>query len=423
MCGYFFSNDPGLKHNELSVENIKRRGPENYNVIQNENGIFIHSLLHTIGEKTSQPISNNYGTLLYNGCVYNSPGTNDSKWISDSLDDNKDNNIEVIKSLRGEYSLVYVTSDKIYAAIDQWNTRSLFMYVSDDNKFVSFSVLPDTLRQQYGSAIPLPANKIVIVDRATCTLEIIENYKWNLDQKVNNYDLVFENFEKAVIKRHDQNSSFAFSSGHDAGVIGCAYKKLKIDVDAITFGLHEDYDVLKSRIKIHQGKLLKEVEASAEDKKNIMDIQSHEYINDTLTLDRYCHMGKLLEDKNKKIIILGEGGDDIFSDYGIQGRKLRARSKFGGYFPNDLSLVWPWHNNYNILEALCTRLDFIFGYYGKEVRLPMLDVDLVQSWLNTTSSLKNSGYKDWMCKYMQENGYPISKMKVGMGGRPVALHG
>jgi hypothetical protein len=47
---------------------------------------------------------------------------------------------------------------------------------------------------------------------------------------------------------------------------------------------------------------------------------------------------------------------------------------------------------------------------------PLLDVGLVQAWLNTTAELKNKRYKNWMFEYMKEHDYPIlENVKIGLG--------
>lgn len=47
---------------------------------------------------------------------------------------------------------------------------------------------------------------------------------------------------------------------------------------------------------------------------------------------------------------------------------------------------------------------------------PLLDVGLVQAWLNTTAELKNKRYKHWMFEYMTEHDYPmLENVKIGFG--------
>jgi len=57
------------------------------------------------------------------------------------------------------------------------------------------------------------------------------------------------------------------------------------------------------------------------------------------------------------------------------------------------------------------RFDYIAGWFGLEVRNPFLDQDLVQSWLNTTSKLKNAGHKEWIENYMKNYEYPYTTEK------------
>jgi asparagine synthetase B (glutamine-hydrolysing) len=86
-------------------------------------------------------------------------------------------------------------------------------------------------------------------------------------------------------------------------------------------------------------------------------------------------------------------------------------------FHDNLSLLWPWHNSMDSLYTILGRADTLYGYYGKELRLPYLDQRLVQTWLNTTVDLKNKGYKHWLVEYMKQNDYPYHLDKVGLSGR------
>jgi asparagine synthetase B (glutamine-hydrolysing) len=108
-------------------------------------------------------------------------------------------------------------------------------------------------------------------------------------------------------------------------------------------------------------------------------------------------------------IVSGNGGDELYSDYGNCGRQLDPKSLFGGLFPRDLNLIWPWHNYMGRLSLPVSRLDCIAGYYGIQHKDPLLDKNVVQAWLNTTPELKNARYKNWMFEYLTEHNYPIEE--------------
>ncbi len=115
--------------------------------------------------------------------------------------------------------------------------------------------------------------------------------------------------------------------------------------------------------------------------------------------------------KNKKIVLFGQGGDELYNDWHEQAMGFKW-TRTNGSFPPSLEFVWPWHNHNRQLHLSNTRTDFILGYFGLEARNPLLDVNLVQAWLNTTCALKNQGSKSWMKAYMDQEKYPYTMKKV-----------
>ena len=114
--------------------------------------------------------------------------------------------------------------------------------------------------------------------------------------------------------------------------------------------------------------------------------------------------------KGKRIMLTGDGGDDIYSDYGFHGQPMREWSRFGGQFPDDLWDVWPWHEN-NVFRDFHNRHEVVGGHWGIEMRCPLMSVSLVQAWLNTTPRLKNLEHKGWMAQYMRDHKYPFADME------------
>ena len=127
-------------------------------------------------------------------------------------------------------------------------------------------------------------------------------------------------------------------------------------------------------------------------------------------------MKKYVSKRNKKIVITGNGGDEIYNDW--QGQKSGlVWTKTNGSFPSHLQFVWGYHNHNGRMQLTNTRTDFIAGYYGLEARNPLIDVNLVQAWINTKSKLKNR-YKSWMKAYMEEHDYPYTMKKVHSWSEP-----
>ena len=135
-----------------------------------------------------------------------------------------------------------------------------------------------------------------------------------------------------------------------------------------------------------------------------------------LKTNTYCNAGDSeiyqnnMIPKGKRIILGGDGGDDIYSDYGYKGERMRKQSRFGGHFPGDLDTVWPWTSN-NVFQTYHNRTEIVGGYHGIEYRCPFMSTELIQAWLNTTHELKNKKYKGWMAQYMLDHNYPYADME------------
>lgn len=413
MCGILYS----LKetYESLDLKYLHQRGPESHSQEINEHGYFFHSNLNTIGKPTKQPLHNGKGILLYNGSTYNGSGINDAGWIGKNLDRNISNTINLIKELDGEYALVYVTDTHVVFCTDQFSSRNLWFYYSKSEKQITVCSLPNYVDEKHGTYWRVEDNNIYVINRNDFSLEILRNKEWDMSQNIDHYDRVFELFEKAVKKRYQpQISSVLVSSGIDSGAIDCAVNKLfNIDKDAVCDPMYEVIPVLEQRRKINNIKMLPLINSD-----DVLDVKK-DLFNNVLALDalwdlpcvnplinilrRHCMRNR------KKVLILGTGGDELYNDYQGQGFK---QGRTGYAWPEDLRLVWPYHNYHRRLSYNNLRPDIICGYFGVETRNPLLDIDLVQAWINTRVDLKNSGYKSWMVKYMQEAGYPYTFDKV-----------
>ena len=114
-------------------------------------------------------------------------------------------------------------------------------------------------------------------------------------------------------------------------------------------------------------------------------------------------------------MLSGQGSDEIISDYGWAGRPRYKQSQLGGYFPKNLSTVFPYGNfDKGTMDAYIAKTEFIGRLYGVEARYPYLDVDVVQEFLHLTPELKNIYYKAPIDEYFKRNNYPYDyRIKKG----------
>jgi len=412
MCGYWYSNNTTPSDEDLI--NIKRRGPDGFSRIENNFGNFSHALLITKPPRYDQPAANDHGVMLYNGSIYNVPG-NDTDWILGQLDNNISHCIDVIKSLRGEYSLTFVTEDFIIFCTDVFNTRNLWYYFDDNT--ISVCSTPDVLRKHHTGAWPCEENKIYILNKHTWTLEKVENKIWDLQQTVNNFDKVFEKFETAISDRWNELCFLPLSSGYDSGIIACYLHNKGIKVPCAAFKGKEDIQILGNRLNIHKGHILRDNGSPAEYAKSIAEFTKQKH-SKGIASDRFREISLYSISKGYRIHVTGRGADELYSDYGNSGNPMSILSRFGGYFPQRLELLWPWHNTLGQLTDGVTLQDFLYGFHGIEARVPLIDTELVQAWLNTTQHLKNYKFKAWIAEYMDMYKYPYDKTNLKIAGFP-----
>jgi asparagine synthetase B (glutamine-hydrolysing) len=324
------------------------------------------------------------------------------------LNDNLSNNIEIIKTFKGEYSFVYVNETHIFFGTDCFGQRPLWFYFNEVEKNFSACSIPKVIEDKHGQAWSTKGNIIYVIDKMKYKIKMVTNKVWDLTQKHNHYDYVFENFEKSIRKRHeDEVTIYPLSSGIDSGAINCAAISMFDNVQTVTY-LQKcssiEKEILRGRI-ISDDNLVVHLNNPSEvlmEKNDISDgiIRSEFFHNDDA--DQWINLCKKIS--NKKIIMTGVGGDAL---YGVWYDKTngKVRSPVNKSFPHELTLVWPWHTYQARLSTALSKLHFISGYFGLETRNPLLDDDLFQSWINTTQVLKNQDHKAWLKKYMKAKKY------------------
>ena len=106
---------------------------------------------------------------------------------------------------------------------------------------------------------------------------------------------------------------------------------------------------------------------------------------------------------------LVRGADEIYSDYGFLGTPIYPHSNFGGYFPEDLTSIFPWASFFGSTQAAyLTKEEYVAGSFGIEARYPYLDKNVVQEFLSLCQRLKNWTYKSVLCNLLQQSDYPCA---------------
>jgi asparagine synthase (glutamine-hydrolysing) len=419
---------------------MKFRGPDATTFKFINDSIFLHNILSITGEFITQPfIDEESGVVcLYNGEIYNYKDF--GNYESDGLcliPLYKEFGDNFIKKLDGEFAIVLVDykNKKIILSTDIFATKPLWYSLQD---FIGVATYESALK---GLELPLPrkleANTTLIIDLKT--KEILDKktvYDFDLKQhKQNTNDWIIA-FQTAITKRTKDLREKLFiglSSGYDSGAISCELNKQNVPYKAFSVMGSENVKIIEERFKLMN---LNSKGIFLDDNRN----QFKQYINECVeefkykiysSSSDYNEFNLRLQDDNgssglslvcskakeegRKVYLSGSGSDEIFSDYGFNGKKIYPHSNFGGLFPENLEDIFPWASFYDsTMVSYLAKEEYVAGSYGIETRYPYLDKDVVQEFLWLDSKIKNSNYKSVLFEYFNKNKYPFEpNRKIG----------
>jgi asparagine synthase (glutamine-hydrolysing) len=435
MCAILFTTRL-LKDLNKIIQFSKNRGPDKTSTFTIQQFNFVHQLLSITGNVTEQPFIQNNIYCIFNGEIYNFKEFGDYKSDGECLIDlyvKYDNNF--INYLDGEYAIVLLdlNKNKLIFSTDVFGTKPLYYSLNEND--LGIATYESNLNcLDYNNINKMEANTTFIYDLNTFNLQKQNIYTFNLLQNKTDLNDIFTALENAILKRTTnlkQKFFLGLSSGYDSGVIAACLNKYNIDYTIYTIEGREDIPTLINRHKLHKGEkfyLKNNLKKYTSHKKFIKE-NTEKYLYKNRPIDVTDDKGTVgvaimcdhAIKKNIKILISGQGPDEIMSDYSIDGKAVFGTSNinthtcFNGIFPEKLENVFPWKNFFgNSQEDYLMKEEVATGTYGIEGRYPFLDVQFVQEFLNLHHDIKNKDYKYVLKKYMEKENYPfIEKYKVG----------
>lgn len=474
MCGILFTNKI-INNLSKIIKYLKKRGPDHtqHEIFNNYN--FIHVLLSMTGnDYTIQPFSydNDSIIVMYNGEIYNYKEfgnfNSDGECIIESYKKYGD---QFISHLDGEFAILLVDFNKdiLYYSTDIFSIKPLW-FAKDNNDIGICSYESSLIELGFNNIEQVQPNTTIKLSLST--KEIINKftvYDFDLKQHKYSFDDWNKAFENAIIKRTRNIKHKIFiglSGGYDSGLISCVLNKLNIDYNAYTILGSEDLDLINKRhsilkngdiidishenflkqynflvnnnepykLKIDNGEIDKYNNKLAELKKTKDKYKAEVLKNNLKSLLRtikfrqegqdvnsdngsigISYICSLAKNNNELIYLSGSGADETISDYGFNKVKHYGHSTIGGYFPDDLSKVFPWKNFFgNTQRAYLMKEETVTGAWGIEGRYPFLDKNVVQEYLWLHNSLKNNNYKSVIHNYFITHEYPFElNQKVG----------
>jgi asparagine synthase (glutamine-hydrolysing) len=386
MCGIIITPD------QNKIDTIKHRGIE-FSHIEAEGWVYGHHRLpiQTLtGDNWIQPIILEDGFLLYNGEIFNfnefsgDKFENDSQYLQDLF--NKDIPIEKhlaeINKWDGFWSIVIVRKGKMIAFTDPLGKKQLYINkhgeLSSEVKGLSNSNIIDPTfisivnkwgyntdnRTLYEDVKRLMPNTIYIYD-GKMSPTIIENY-FDWDANIPNQgikELIETSVRRRLLSKNYKISTL-FSAGLDSTIILHHLKEMGADVNIYSINNEADgefVDKMKDIWGLNINYIFKEpTELSFEEKMKIYDI------NDSMIdLGSVIPQYYLFKDIKDKIVLTGDGADELFGGY-------RRISEYDSQ-RSDTFQELPFYH--------LVRIDRMSMNFTMECRSPFLGHDVVRAAL------------------------------------------
>lgn len=402
MCGILVHKGAG---NNTA---IKFRGQDITSEIKFNDLTFVHNLLSVTGIVTKQPFidKENEIVCLYNGEIYNHPFVESDGEVLIPL--YKKYGMDFAKHLDGEYAIAlydFKSRNAVFIT-DPFATKPLFVNGIECGSY----------RSGVGG-IKMPPNTIRIVNMDTekFTQNIVHEWDFTNQHKSDYKDWISA-FERSIHKRAKHGCFLGLSSGYDSGAIACELLNQGVNFKAYSFQGHENKDVLKKRLSlIKDHEYFKPLSNMKELLKQRIDNEKYTIFYDGVETTKHalddggiygvgsiCMLGNL---EGRKVILSGQGADEILSDYSL----YPSQSEFKGKFPTNL---YKWRNfDRGCQESYLIKEEYSGGAFNVETRYPFLDKEVVQEFLWLTTEAKNRYYKAPLREYLIKKNFPFDENK------------
>jgi len=429
MCSFLFTNQQDFDLNKVNYL-LQKRGPDHTGIHTENNYTYIHNLLSITGDFFTQPLVSESIVALFNGEIYNYKEFGNFKNDSECLV--KIYHEEYLNRIDGEFAIFIhdKVNEKFILVTDTFGTKPLY-WATDGDK-IGVCSYPDPLKiLGFKNPIRCKPNTILTLDSKTLSKlseEIL--YEFDLQQKKQTYTDWKLAFRKSVEKRiigTRHNILVPLSSGYDSGLISAVLNELDFDYVSYSIIGSENKEVLNSRFRINTNSRKEVIPSLDSSKKNEVkhlfskDVQhfgygpnpleiTHDGFEDPGSIGLYTILMDSLDKHETRIVLSGQGSDEIMSNIQTYGFKTQNP----GIFEEDLGKIFPWGNFYEGSQwSYLMKEECIAGSLGIETRYPFLDRMVVQEYLWLTPDLKNAAYKSPIKSYLDDLEYPYHQQKIG----------
>jgi asparagine synthase (glutamine-hydrolysing) len=449
MCGIWqlFLNTSNLSHETIkSLEklfnNVKPRGPDKSNfIIKDTTIIGFHRLaINGLNSNGMQPFTLENEefeyTLICNGEIYNyieleklinyqSNSNSDCEVLLPFLSSYCGNNIkQFLGMINGEFSMVITIKNKqlnsttIYLTTDPLSVRPMFYQeVSNYNGLLVSSLLKGMLKNNKSyRLLQGEVRKYIQTDQSVefINSEIYHNYiDANLYQNKENYELyklIVDTFTKAVERRLISDRPFCclLSGGLDSSLVAAVAQRLlkqknyRNTISTFTIGMKGGSDIeYAKQVSDFISSNHTEVYFTPNDGLSAIDdvieaCETYDITTIRASVGQNLLAKYISSNTDFKVILNGDGADEVEMGY--------------LYFYLAPSLDDAQKESEKLVKNICMfdglRVDRNVSHYGLEARVPFLDKEFVNMYMNIDPKLKIPT-ADRMEKYLIRKAFDV----------------
>lgn len=388
---------------------LKHRGPDGSRSRQLHQCFmeFSRLAINDVSTLGMQPFESFKGMLVCNGEIYNhkefSDATNDCECLIPLIE--KHGIFDASQMLLGEFAMCYTDGWSVQASRDPFGVRPLF-YTKTDTAVALASEAKALL--EFGTKIEIfpPGH---VYDSITDSFQ--RYYSSNGVMK-----RAFIEAIRTRVSNTDREIGFLLSGGLDSSLVASISKKfLKNRIKTFSVGIEESPDVLAARVMAKyldsdHTEFRFDVEEGLDNLERVIwSLESYDTTTVRASVPMWLLSRYISQNSECKVILSGEGSDELFGGYLYfhyapdvdafsreNARRLRLIHQFDGL-----------------------RADRCMAAHGLELRVPFLDINVVDAGMNMNQSLKlpTDGIEKWYLRQLFLNELPpeiLWRQKNGM---------
>ena len=374
MCGILCV----LGDTDIQVGHISHRGPDARKLDQIGNCFmeFERLSINDTSNKGMQPFKGTHGMLICNGEIYNhklfSDKSNDCECLIPLVE--SIGIFETSKRILGEFAFCYSDGTTVQASRDPLGVRPLFYTKSE--QIIAFASEAKALLQFNSKIEIFPPGHVYdsLTDCFTCYYD----YTWDIKR-------VMIEAVRTRVDNTDREVGFLLSGGLDSSlVVSIANKFIKTKIKTFSVGIEDSPDVLAARIMAkyldsdHTEFRFDVEEGLANIENVIWSLESYDTTTVRASVPMWLLSKYISEHTDCKVILSGEGSDELFGGY-LYFHYAPDVNAFTEENTRRLRLIHQFDG---------LRADRCISAHGLELRVPFLDINVVEAGMMIEQSLK-----------------------------------